>query len=84
MLFHPGILVALGSGFTFAGRAAFERSGRSGLTPVIDKTVKKGKKLNLKLSDNFKLPVIVSFNDEYGIHEPLMNSRPNNQPGSTR
>lgn len=39
VLFHPGILVALGSGFTFAGRAAFETSGRYGLTPVINKTV---------------------------------------------
>lgn len=43
VLFHPGILVALGSGFTFAGRAAFETSGRYGLTPVINKTVKKNK-----------------------------------------
>lgn len=45
-LFHPGILVALGNGFTFAGRAAFETSGRYGLTPVINKTVIKGKHLN--------------------------------------
>ncbi|MCD0488885.1 hypothetical protein LPB86_11645 [Pedobacter sp. MC2016-14] len=43
VLFHPGILVALGSGFTFAGRAAFETSGRYGLTPVINKIVKKNK-----------------------------------------
>ena len=28
LLFHPGILVALGNGFTFAGRTAFESSGR--------------------------------------------------------
>ena len=41
-LFHPGILVALGKGFTFAGRAGFETSGRYGLTPVISKVVKKG------------------------------------------
>jgi len=43
VLFHPGILIALGSGFTFAGRAAFETSGRYGLTPVLNKTVKKNK-----------------------------------------
>ncbi|HKG07459.1 MAG TPA: hypothetical protein VKB19_13410, partial [Pedobacter sp.] len=43
VLFHPGVLVALGSGFTFAGRAAFETSGRYGLTPVLNKTVKKNK-----------------------------------------
>lgn len=42
-LFHPGILVALGQGWTFAGRAAFETSGRYGLTPVINKVVIKGK-----------------------------------------
>lgn len=43
VLFHPGVLVALGNGFTFAGRAAFETSGRYGLTPVLNKTVKKNK-----------------------------------------
>jgi hypothetical protein len=43
VLFHPGILVALGNGFTFAGRAAFETSGRYGLTPVFNKVVKKNK-----------------------------------------
>ncbi|PST83409.1 hypothetical protein C7T94_12645 [Pedobacter yulinensis] len=41
--FHPGLLVALGKGFTFAGRAAFETSGRYGLTPVLNKTIIKGK-----------------------------------------
>nr|WP_315199145.1 hypothetical protein [uncultured Flavobacterium sp.] len=39
VLFHPGVLVALGHGYTFAGRAAFETSGRFGVTPVISKTV---------------------------------------------
>lgn len=46
-LFHPGVLVALGNGFTFAGRAAFETSGRFGLTPVLGKTVVKGKSSSL-------------------------------------
>ena len=41
VLFHPGVLVAMGNGFTFAGRAAFETSGRYGLTPVFNKVVKK-------------------------------------------
>lgn len=41
--FHPGVLVALGKGWTFAGRAAFETSGRYGLTPVLNKIVIKGK-----------------------------------------
>lgn len=42
-LFHPGILVALGNNWTFAGRAAFETGGRYGFTPVINKIVKKNK-----------------------------------------
>lgn len=45
--FHPGILVALGKGWTFAGRAAFETSGRYGLTPVLNKIVIKGKSSSL-------------------------------------
>lgn len=42
-LFHPGLLVALGHGYTLAGRLAFETSGRYGVTPVLNKIVKKGK-----------------------------------------
>ncbi|TWR25903.1 hypothetical protein FPZ43_16620 [Mucilaginibacter pallidiroseus] len=41
--FHPGVLLGFGKGWTFAGRAAFETSGRYGLTPVINKIVIKGK-----------------------------------------
>ncbi|WP_017496483.1 hypothetical protein [Flavobacterium sp. WG21] len=39
LLFHPGVLVALGHGYTFAGRAAFDSSGRYGITPVLNKTI---------------------------------------------
>ena len=46
VLFHPGILIALGNGFTFAGRAAFETSGRYGMTPVFNKVIKKNKGIN--------------------------------------
>lgn len=42
-LFHPGVLIALGNGYNFAGRAAFETSGRYGVTPVLNKTVIKNK-----------------------------------------
>ncbi|TDO83127.1 hypothetical protein EV143_102391 [Flavobacterium chryseum] len=42
ILFHPGVLVALGNGYTFAGRLAFESGGRYGVTPVLNKTVIKG------------------------------------------
>lgn len=43
LLFHPGVLVSLGKGYAFAGRAAFETSGRYGFTPVFSKTVIKNK-----------------------------------------
>jgi hypothetical protein len=42
-LFHPGVLFALGNGFTLATRAAFETSGRYGVTPVLNKVLVKGK-----------------------------------------
>ncbi|MBD2753975.1 hypothetical protein IC230_13795 [Spirosoma sp. BT704] len=41
VLFHPGVLVNLGNDFTLAGRLAFETSGRYGLTPVLNKIVKR-------------------------------------------
>lgn len=44
--FHPGVLFPLGNGFSFAGRAAFETSGRYGLTPVFNKTLIKGENCN--------------------------------------
>lgn len=43
LLIHPGVLVSLGSGFTFAGRLAFETSGRYGITPVLNKIIIKNK-----------------------------------------
>lgn len=43
LLIHPGVLVSLGNGFTFAGRAAFETSGRYGFTPVLNKVIIKNK-----------------------------------------
>jgi hypothetical protein len=42
-LFHPGVLFALGKGYTLATRAAFETSGRYGVTPVLNKVLVKGK-----------------------------------------
>lgn len=43
LLIHPGVLVSLGNGFTFAGRLAFETSGRYGVTPVFNKVIIKNK-----------------------------------------
>ncbi|UCJ05091.1 hypothetical protein KTO58_15450 [Chitinophaga pendula] len=39
LLFHPGALFKLGHGFVLATRAAFETSGRYGVTLVLNKTV---------------------------------------------
>ncbi|WP_428656495.1 hypothetical protein [Runella sp.] len=41
LLIHPGILLGLGKGFTFAGRVAFETAGRYGVTPVLNKAFKR-------------------------------------------
>ena len=60
-LFHPGILVALRKGWTFAGRAAFETSGRYGFTPVINKIVKKNKDCGYFVA----IPLPVRFGNEH-------------------
>ena len=61
-LFHPGVLVALGNGYTFAGRAAFETSGRYGFTPVFNKTVIK--------SDNCSYFVAIPLPVRFGNDHP--------------
>ena len=60
-LFHPGVLVALGHGWTFAGRAAFETAGRYGFTPVINKIVKKNKNSGYFVA----VPLPVRFGNEH-------------------
>jgi hypothetical protein len=60
-LFHPGVLVALGNGFTFAGRAAFETSGRYGFTPVLNKIVKKNRQSNWFVA----IPVPFRFGNDH-------------------
>ncbi len=60
-LFHPGVLVALGHGFTFAGRAAFETAGRYGFTPVLNYAVKKNKNSNYFLA----MPLPVRFGNNH-------------------
>lgn len=56
-LFHPGVLFPAGKGFTIVGRAAFETSGRYGVTPVFNKIVKKNKHSNYYVA----VPVPVRF-----------------------
>jgi hypothetical protein len=59
-LFHPGLLVSLGHGFTLANRAAFETSGRYGLTPVLNKVVKRNKDSNYFIA----IPVPARFGND--------------------
>jgi len=59
-LFHPGLLVALGHGFTLANRLAFETSGRYGLTPVLNKVIKKSKDYNYYVA----IPVPARFGND--------------------
>jgi len=59
-LFHPGALFALGKGFTFIGRAAFETAGRYGLTAVLNKTIIKSKNCSYFLA----IPLPVRFGND--------------------
>lgn len=60
VLIHPGILVKLKNEFTFAGRAAFETSGRYGFTPVLSKAIGIHEDYNYYIS----LPIPVRFGNE--------------------
>ncbi|SIT34453.1 hypothetical protein SAMN05421788_11665 [Filimonas lacunae] len=57
LLFHPGLLLSLGHGFVLASRAAFETSGRYGVTPVLNKTIIKKKDYSYYIA----LPVPARF-----------------------
>lgn len=59
-LFHPGALFALGKGFTLATRAAFETSGRYGVTPVLNKALTRGRQVNYFAA----MPVPVRFGND--------------------
>ncbi len=61
LLFHPGILVALGKGYTFAGRLAFETSGRYGFTPVFNKTIIKSTNCSYYVA----VPLPVRFGNDH-------------------
>ncbi|WP_233206889.1 MULTISPECIES: hypothetical protein [Flavobacterium] len=61
LLFHPGVLIALGKDYTFAGRVAFETNGRYGVTPVFNKTVIK----NTNSSYYVAIPLPVRFGNEH-------------------
>ncbi|HSC53378.1 MAG TPA: hypothetical protein VLC98_07160 [Phnomibacter sp.] len=73
LLVHPGVLVALGKGFVFAGRAAFETSGRYGFTPVLNKTVIKSKNtsyfvaLPLPVRFGNNLPTSFTIGFQFGV-----------------
>ncbi len=58
--FHPGILYRLSHDLTFVGRAAFETSGRYGVTPVFIQILKRNKNSNLYLA----VPLPVRFGND--------------------
>ena len=60
ILIHPGVLVRLKHEFTFAGRAAFETSGRYGFTPIISKAIGIHKDHNYFVS----MPLPVRFGND--------------------
>ncbi|MFC6876251.1 hypothetical protein ACFQZF_01115 [Flavobacterium myungsuense] len=60
LLIHPGILIRLKNNFTFAGRVAFETSGRYGITPIISKVIKKNKDHNYFVA----VPVPLRFGND--------------------
>lgn len=62
---HPGLLIRLKNGYTFAGRVAFETSGRYGFTPVLAKVIKKNKDHNFYIS----MPFPFRFGNN---HEPTL------------
>lgn len=61
ILIHPGLLVRLKKGYTFAGGLAFETSGRYGFTPVIAKVIKKHTDHNYYVS----MPFPVRFGNNH-------------------
>lgn len=60
VLFHPGAMFRFKHGFAFIGRAAFETSGRFGLTPVINQVIVKGKHANVYVA----LPFPIRFGND--------------------
>ncbi|MBO0951555.1 hypothetical protein [Fibrella forsythiae] len=60
VLFHPGVLVGLGKGFTLANRLAFETGGRYGVTPVLNKTFRRPGPVNYFLA----VPIPVRFGND--------------------
>lgn len=65
--FHPGILYRLGKGYTFAGRAAFETSGRYGMTPVLNRVLKKNKFSSYYLA----IPIPIRFGNDRPVSANL-------------
>jgi hypothetical protein len=61
IVFHPGVLVALGNGYTFAGRLAFESGGRYGVTPVLNKTIIKSENCSYFVA----VPLPVRFGNDH-------------------
>ncbi len=53
--FHPGILYRLSHDLTFVGRAAFETSGRYGVTPIFNQIIKRKKNAKVYIAVPFPI-----------------------------
>lgn len=60
VLFHPGMLLGLGKGYTLASRLAFETAGRYGVTPVLNKTFRRPGPVNYFVA----VPLPVRFGND--------------------
>lgn len=71
--FHPGILYRLTKDLTFVGRAAFESSGRFGVTPVFNQVIKRNKNSNIYIAVPFPIrmgndkPISFGTNLQFGV-----------------
>lgn len=71
--FHPGILYRLSHNLTFVGRAAFETSGRYGVTPVFNQIIKRNKNSNVYIAVPLPIrfgndkPASIGANVQFGI-----------------
>lgn len=72
-LFHPGVIFRFKNGFGVTARAAFETSGRYGMTGVLSKVLKKNKSSSYFIATPFPIrfrnnnPASVGFALQLGI-----------------
>jgi hypothetical protein len=63
LMFHPGLIISLGEGYTFTSRLAFETSGRYGATAIFGKTFYKAEAYGLFAA----MPLPVRFGNDQPV-----------------